>query len=48
MLFWLGLGIVLSVWMIGKPRTPMTPGQAVFGMVFGTLMCLGVVYLAQA
>ncbi len=42
-----GLGVVVSIGQIGKPRDPITPGVAIGTVVFIALQAIGVLYLAS-
>lgn len=46
MVAWFALGAFLNLFMIGKPRKPLTHGQAAFGMIVCILLMLGTMYLA--
>lgn len=46
-LAWITLTIFATIFFIGKPRTPITAGQAGVALVVYFLIGLGVIYLAQ-
>lgn len=41
---WWSLGTVLSIAMIGKPRTPITPTGALIGLVITVALVLGLLW----
>lgn len=42
----LGFGTIATIYMIGKPRKPLTPGVAVATLITSGLQIAGVLYLA--
>ena len=48
LIVWLGLGGIASVYMIGRPRRPETPGGAIAGLVLSALLIVLVALAAHS